>query len=36
MKQSSTRIVPMTKAHIVACSDIVASSEPWKIPAGKR
>jgi len=30
MKQSSTRIVPMTKAHIVACSDIVASSEPWK------
>ena len=30
MKQSSIRIVPMTKAHTIACSDIVASSEPWK------
>jgi len=30
MKQSGIRIVPMTKAHNRACSDIVASSEPWK------
>ena len=30
MKQAGIRIVPMTKAHNSACSDIVASSEPWK------
>jgi ribosomal protein S18 acetylase RimI-like enzyme len=30
MNQSRIRIIPMTKAHIPACADIVASSEPWK------
>ncbi len=30
MKDFAVKIIPMTKAHNIACSDIVASSEPWK------
>ena len=30
MKKLSTKIVPMTRSHIPACNEIVASSEPWK------
>jgi len=30
MKSLSTKIVPMTRCHIPACNEIVASSEPWK------
>ena len=30
MNNLSIKIVPMTRAHILACNEIVASSEPWK------
>ena len=30
MKSPSIKIVPMTRSHIPACNEIVASSEPWK------
>lgn len=30
MKNLSIKIAPMTRAHVPACSEIVASSEPWK------
>ncbi len=30
MKDLTIKIVPMTRSHIPACNEIVASSEPWK------
>lgn len=30
MKNLSIKIAPMTRVHVPACSEIVASSEPWK------
>ena len=30
MKKLPVKIVPMTRAHIPACNEIVATSEPWK------
>lgn len=30
MKNIAIRIIPMTRSHVPACSDIVASSDPWK------
>jgi ribosomal protein S18 acetylase RimI-like enzyme len=30
MKKLPIKIVPMTRAHIPACNEIVATSEPWK------
>ena len=30
MKDITLKILPMTKAHIPACNDIVRASEPWK------
>ena len=30
MKNLAIKIVPMNRSHIPACTDIVASSEPWK------
>ena len=30
MKNLSIKIIPMSRRHVPACTDIVASSEPWK------